>query len=237
MTLAPLVTPPLEPLSLEGIDCFVIPIAFGEMAGHGRARDAVREGFTRPADIDAAEVGPVERIFVPLWRIEGSSEAFHVGLTSMQRRTGGVQLLPTGGFKHLDRTVLVLARRNFPIDPSQRASIDLADARLAADLPVDELERVVPDVTREDAESVAHDRFRRMVAPSNALYAKIDVRIRSASMVWLPLYVVRYRYAGEATHGVPGEYHVAISARDGKLVSERRPPLLASLASRVRSLF
>lgn len=236
MVFAPLVTPPYEALSLEGIDCFVVPVAFGEMAGHGRARDAVRSGFTRPADIDKAELSPIERIFVPLWRIEGTSEAFHVGLTSIQRR-GGPSLMPTGGFKHLDRTVLVAARRNFPIDPSQHAAIDLADARPLADLPIDESERVVPDLPRVDAESEAHDRFRRLVAPSNALYAKIDVRIRTAALVWLPLYVVRYRYAGEANQGVPGEYHVAISARDGKLVSERRPPLLASLASRVRSFF
>jgi hypothetical protein len=236
MGFAPLVTPPHEPLALDGVDCFVVPVAFGEMAGHGRARDAVRGGFTRPADIDKAELGPVERIFVPLWRVEGSSEAFHVGLTSIQGQ-GRSRVLPTGGFRHLDRTVLVAARRNFPIDPSQHTAIDLADARPAADLPIDESERVVPDVPRASAESEAHDRFRRLVAPSNALYAKIDVRIRSASLVWLPLYVVRYRYAGEANQGVASEYHVAISARDGKQVSERRPPLLASLASRVRSLF
>jgi hypothetical protein len=236
MGFAPLVTPPHEPLPLEGIDCFVVPVAFGEMAGHGRARDAVREGFTRPADIDKAEVGPVERIFVPVWRIEGTSEAFHVGVTTIQRR-GGARLMPTGGYRHLDRTVLVAARRSFAIDPSHKAVIDLADARPVAELSIDQAERVVPDLPRADAEAEAHDRFRRLVAPSNALYAKIDVRIRTAALVWLPLYVVRYRYAGEANQGVPGEYHVAISARDGKLVSERRPPLLASLASRVRAFF
>ena len=237
MSFPPLVVPPAAPIALEGIDAFALPVTFGEMAGHGRARDAVREGFTKPADIDRAEVGPVERIAVPLWRIEGASESFHIGLGSATIGRGRPVVLPTGGFRHQDRAVLVPARRNFAIDPSGKANIELADGRPIADAPIDDAERVVPDVPRDEAEREAIDRFRRMVAPSRALYATIDVRIRSAALVWLPLYVVRYRYAGAANDGVAGEYHVAISARDGKLVSERRPPLLASLASRVRALF
>lgn len=237
MAFDPLVTPPSAPLSLEGIDAFVLPVTFGEMAGHGRARTAAREGVTKPADIARAEVSEPERIFVPLWRIEGASEAFHLGLASGTQGNGRRYVLPTGGFKHQDRAVLVPARRHFPIDPSAKAKIELNDARPLAEASIDERERVDPDVTRAAAEAEATDRLRRLVAPSNALYASIDVRIRSAALVWLPVYVVRYRYGGEANDGVPTEYHAAISGRDGALVSERRPPLLGSIASKLRSLF
>ena len=133
--------------------------------------------------------------------------------------------------------MLVLARRHYAIDPSAKAKLELRDAKALAEAPIDDRERVDPDVTRAEAEAEATDRFRRMVAPSNALYASIDVRIRSAALVWLPLYVVRYRYGGEANDGVLTEYHVAISGRDGALLSERRPPLLGSLASKLRSFF
>jgi hypothetical protein len=232
----PLVTPPAAPLSLEGVDAYVLPVTFGEMAGHGRARTAAREGLTKPADLDRSEYGEPERLFVPLWRIEGASESFHVGLTSAQG-SGRRVVLPTGGFRHQDRAILVIARRHFAMDPSQKAKLELRDARPLTELPIDDRERVEPDVTRAEAEAEATDRLRRMVAPQSALYASIDVRIRSAALVWLPVYVVRYRYAGEANDGVPTEYHVAISARDGALVSERRPPLLGSLASKLRSFF
>jgi hypothetical protein len=232
----PLVTPPRSPIALEGVDAYVLPVTFGVMAGHGRARTAAREGLTKPADFDRAEQGEPERVYVPLWRIEGASESFHVGLhgaTSNGRR----YVLPSGGFRHQDRAVLVLARRHFAIDPSAKATIDLADARPLASAPIDDGERVDPDVTRDEAEAEATDRLRRLVAPSSALYASIEVRIRSAALVFVPLYVVRYRYGGEANQGVIGEYHAAISARDGVLVSERRPPLLGSLASKLRALF
>lgn len=236
MAFDPLVTSPAAPLSLDGVDAYVLPVTFGEMAGHGRARTAAREGLTKPADLDRSEYGDPERLFVPLWRIEGASESFHVGLTSTHGN-GRRVVLPTGGFRHQDRAVLVLARRHFVIDPSQKAKLELRDAKRLAELPIEDHERLEPDVTRAEAEAEATDRLRRMVAPQSALYASIDVRIRSAALVWLPVYVVRYRYAGEANDGVPTEYHVAISARDGALVSERRPPLLGSLASKLRSFF
>lgn len=239
MPFDPLVTPPQAPLSLEGVDAFVLPVTFGEMAGHGRARTAATEAKTLPADIAKAEVSRPERLYVPLWRIEGTSESFHVGLTTTAPRGGRDRrlVLPTGGFRHQDRALLVLARRHFAIDPSEKAVVDLADARRYDEAPVGDAERVDPDVPRAEAEAEASERLRRLVAPSSALYASIDVRIRSASLVWLPVYVVRYRYAGEANGGIASEYHAAISARDGALVSERRPPLLGSIASKLRSLF
>lgn len=236
-TFPPLVTPPAAPLSLDGLEAYVLPITFGEMAGHGRARTAAREGLTKPADIARAEFGEVERVYVPLWRVEAAGESFHVGLSSMSRRDGRRMLLPNGGYRHADRAVHVLARRHFAIDPSRRVTFALSDARPFGEAPMPEGEVVQPDRTREEAEAEATDRVRRAIAPSSALYASIDVRIKAAVLVWLPLYVVRYRYAGEANDGIASEYHVAISARDGTLVSERRPPVLASLASKLRALF
>lgn len=235
--LRPLITPPAQPIAEPDRETFVVPATFGVMAGHGRARDAASRGWLRPADLDRAQLGPVERIFVPLWRFEGSVDGFHVGLTTYGRGNGRTGVLPTGGFRHHDGEVLVLARAMFPVDPSARVRIARADLVPIADAPIDDAERVVPDVPRERAEEEAENRLRRRGEPGHALYAKVDVRIRASALVYYPLYVVRYRYAGEATQGAEGVFHAAVSARSGELASESHPPALRALAGRFRRLF
>jgi hypothetical protein len=235
--LPPLVTAPAKPLDWPAAETFVVPATFGVMAGHGRAKDAVTRGLLRPADVDASKMGPVERVFVPLWRVEGSMDGFHVGLTSYSRGSGRGGVMPTGGFRHHDGDVLVLARSLFPVDPSAKVKIDRADLVQLSEHPIDDAERVVPDVDRETAEEEARLRFRRRGEPGHALYAKVDVRIKQTTLVYYPLYVVRYRYAGEATEGVEGVYHAAISARNGELASAHHPPALRAIAGKLRRLF
>lgn len=235
--LPPLITPAGKPIEQPAAETFVVPATFGEMAGHGRARDAVTRGWLRPADVDRARIGPVEKIFVPLWRIEGSVDGFHLGLTTVARREGRTGVMPTGGFRHHDGEVLVLARSLFSIDPTEHARVPRSDLVSIAEHPLDERERVPPDVDRATAEEEAQLRLKRRGQPNQALYAKIDVRIKNVALVYYPLYVVRYRYAGEATQGAEGVYHAAISARTGELVSSQHPPALRSLAGKLRRLF
>ena len=232
----PLVTPPSRPMAWDRATAFVVPASFGVMAGHGRARDAARSGWLKPADMDRAELSAPERVWIPLWRFETHVDGFHLGLTHV--RTGDrTRVLPTGGFRHRDDVVLVLARAHLAIDPSAKARIGRADL-----VPLDDEiaplgERIEPDITQHDAEEEARLRVRRAGQPQQALVAHVEVRIASSALVFLPVYVVRYRYAGEATKGATHEGHAAVSARDGTLVSSHHPPLLGSLASRLGRLF
>lgn len=236
-TFPPLATPSPRPIAWPEAETFVVPATFGTMAGHGRARDAVTRGWLRPADVDRARVGPVERLFVPLWRIEGSADGFHLGVATIPRGGGRSGIVPTGGFRHHDGELLVLARRHLAIDPSEKVRIATSDLAPIAEHPLDDAERIAPDVDRDEAEEEARARLRRRGEPGQALYAKVDVRIRSIALVYYPLYVVRYRYAGEATQGAEGVYHAAISARTGDLASAEHPPALRSVVGRLRRLF
>lgn len=234
--LSPLNPPPAQPITWAEAEAFAVPASFSEMSARGRARDAVRERWLRPADLDGAVFGPPERLWVPLWRVEGAADGFHLGLSTFSRGNGRVRVLPTGGFVHHDGSMLVLARAGCPYDPSAKATIERADARPLAEVAMQEPERVVPDVPKERAEEEARAKLRRLGEPRQALFASVEVRITSSQLVWLPMWIVRYRYAGEATGGAESEYHAGVSARTGKVVSERHPPAFASLASRLRRL-
>jgi hypothetical protein len=252
MGFAPLITPAAEPISDEG--AFVLPFTVGEMVGKGRAKDEVTRGFLRPRDIDTAEVSDVERIFVPLWRFEGSVDGFHVGLTVSRDRDGRRAMpLPTGGFRHQDGTLLVLARRGFPIDPSARAKFRgkgpinfddrLGIAQIAtkdlvplAGASLDGVPRVEPDLPLESAEKRARKILKRQGEPHSALYAKVDVELGDAMLCYYPLWVVRYRYRGEAVEGEE-TFFAAVSGTTGKVVASHHPSALKSLGGKLRGLF
>lgn len=234
--LSPLNPPPSSPIAWTEAEAFAVPASFSEMAARGRARDAVRERWLRPADLDGAVFGPPERLWVPLWRFEGSADGFHLALHHLSDARGRGRILPSGGFIHKDGSMLVLARGGCPYDPSSKATIERADVRPLVEVEIPEAEKVLPDVPKERAEEDARAKLRRLGQPSSALYAQVDVRITASQLVWLPMWIVRYRYKGEATGGAESEYHSAISARTGAVVSERHPPALASIASRLRRL-
>lgn len=255
MAFPPLITPAPEPIHDEG--AFVLPFTVREMVGKGRAKDEVKRGFLRPRDIDTAQLSDVERIFVPIWRFEGSVDGFHIGLGSTTVDRGRRSIpIPTGGFRHRDGTLLVLARRGFPIDPTARAKfrgksgelvglddalgitkIPTKDLVPIASAPLDPKERVEPDLPREEAEGRARKVLRREGEPSAALYAKVDVDIGDAMLCYYPLWVLRYRYGGEAVEGGEEIFYVAISGTTGKVVAAHHPSAIRSLGTKIRGLF
>lgn len=260
MSFPPLIHPPAQPLELPDDEVFVLPRTVGAMVGEGRARSAVREGFLRPADIDTAEIGPVERIWVPLWRVEGSADSLSIDLMETVERVRGPDAVilggpgkrppdsrrtrrtrrrvrPAGGFRHHDAAFAVPARRGFPIDPSPKVKIPRADLVPLSEHPIDAAERVLPDVPREQAEEDAKHRLRRRGEPRSALIAKVHVDVRDARLVHYPLYVVRYRYGGEAVEGGPSIFFVAVSGTSGKVVDSRHPSGWRSMGGRLRRFF
>ncbi len=229
--LGPIAREAVRPIAWSRSSALAVPASFSEMSGKGRARDAVKERWLRPADLDRATIAPPERVWIPLYRVEGSADGFHVGLRTSSAARG--RILPTGGFRHHDGVVLVPARAGLAIDVSERATLARGDLQPLEqiDPPTDEL--IEPDIEAAAAEDEARLRLRRRGEPHQALYASVEVTIRSVELAFLPVWVVRYRYAGEASEA-ESEYHAAISAHSGALVSERHPPVLGSIASRIK---
>ncbi|MFK7988927.1 MAG: hypothetical protein AB8I08_23115 [Sandaracinaceae bacterium] len=255
----PLVTAPANPLALEGLDVRVLPRSLGRMVGEGRVRDAVRARLLRPADLDPEEEGEVEALWIPLWRIEGSADGFGIGLVSRPGRRGpdvGVlggggkrpprsphggrrrgPLLPSGQVRHHDGVVRVLARSGHSIDPAAKAKLPLTELVPFTDEAVDLERTVMPDVPREAAEAIATHTLERRGRPGkDNLFSTVDVRLRGALLCFYPVYVLRYRYAGEAVDG-SGIFFAAVSGTTGKVVASHHPSAFKSAGSRLRSWF
>lgn len=263
MSFPPLITPPARPLDLDPAETFALPRSVGKMVGEGRARDAVTERALRPADLDAAEIGPVESIWIPVWRVKGSADSFSIDLVDTfetirrgpdavilggggkrppdSRRTGRTttrrRTRPAGGFRHHDGTMSILARRAFPIEPGLSLRMPESDLVLAGQARLDPTQTVLPDLPREEATDAAELVLRRKGEPSSALIAHVRTQIADARLVFYPLYVVRYRYGGEAADGGPSIYFAAVSGTTGKVVASRHPSALKSVASRLGRLF
>ena len=234
--LPPLALRAAHPVGWSAEATLAVPASFSEMAGKGRARDAVKARWLRPADLDRATVGPPQRLWIPLWRVEGAVDGFHVGLRA-SGSPGRARVLPTGGFRHEDAVVLVPARQGFPIDVSERAVVARGDLRPQLEVAPPDDEIVEADVSREAAEDEARLRLRRRGEPQQALYASVDVKIRAVDPVLYPVWGVRYLDAGEASGGTESEHYAAVSAHTGATVGERHPSVLGSIKSRLRALF
>jgi hypothetical protein len=254
----PLVTPPTQPLELDPAATFALPRTIGTMVGEGRARDAVLDRVLRPADLDPSALSPVEAIWVPFWRVKGSADSFSIDLVTTfetvrrgpdaivlggggrkppdSRRTGRTTrrgTRPVGGFMHHDGTLSILARRAFPIDPGLSLALPQADLVLAAEAKLDPTKTVLPDLPREDATTAAEHALRRRGEPSLALIAHVRTHIADARLVFYPLYVVRYRYAGEAVDGGASIFFAAVSGTTGKVVASHHPSGLKSAMGRL----
>lgn len=261
MSFPPLITPPTSPLELDDQEVFLLPRTIGTMVGEGRARDAVTEGVLRPADIESAEIGPIEAIWVPFWRIQGSVDAFSIDLretVDVVRRGKDVGVLggggqrppkaprghtttrrrtrPQGGFRHQDATLAILGRHGFPIDPGPKLKLSLSDLIPAAEGKLDAKTTVLPDTTEDEARETAEHTLRRRGQPNSALFASVNVTLRDARLCFYPLYVVRYRYGGEAVDG-SSIFFVAVSGTTGKVVASHHPGVLRSVGSRFKRLF
>lgn len=216
-------------------DWYVVPGAVPRAAAERTALADVHEGYLRPPDIHRAEQAPITLAQVPIWRVDVSVEGFHVGLSRTHERGS---LLPTGGVRHRDEIVLVLGRRLLPFDPTGKLEISPRELQPRPRGRVGEGEVIAPDVSRAEAEREASSRLRQKVEPSSALYSKFSAEVRSAQLVHYPLWVLRYRYSGEARKdAAPEECHVAVSARTGKIVSSHHPSALRSVAEKVKGWF
>jgi len=260
----PLVTPPALPLDLEEENASALPRTVGRMVGEGRVRDAIRERLLRPADLDSAEMSPVESIWIPVWRVKGSADSFSLDIVSTvetirefpdvgvlggggrrppdsRKRRGRTKTrrrtLPVGGFRHHDSTLAIVARRGFPIIPALGLKIPLADLVPAADAKLDPAATVLPDLPREDAAEAAEHALRRKGEPSRALFAQVTTNISDARLVFYPLYVQRYRYGGEAVEGGPSVFFAAVSGTTGKVVASHHPSAFKSVVGRLGRLF
>ncbi len=263
MSFEPLITPPAEPLDLSDLEAFVLPRTIGKMVGEGRARDAVTERALRPADLESAELGPVEAIWVPVWRIEGSADSFSIDIIRTidtirggpdaillggggrrppdsrrkTRRRSRSRARPVGGFRHHDGTLVIPARRGFPIVLGPRLAIPMADLVRAADRELDALATVLPDLPKDDAADAAERVLRRKGEPDSALFAHVRTHISDARLVFYPLYVARYRYGGEAVEGGASTFFAAVSGTTGKVVAGHHPSAWKSVVGRLGRLF
>ena len=231
----PLAAKPATPLDLSDVNVHYCRRSIGELVGHGRVRDAVRGGVLRPADMDKADVGEVESVWLPMWRFEGSVDGFHVSLGTTTRG-GRSRLTPRGGFQHKDRTQYILARSGFAIDPSAKMRVSRGDLLPRKDEVLDGL-CIEPDMERAAAQGRAELALKRDGQPSTALYAKVDVKIHDARLVFYPLYVLRYRYGGEAVEGGASMFFAALSGTSGKVVAAHHPSVFKSIGGKFRRLF
>ncbi len=217
-------------------------VSFSEAAEH--AKKAIVERTLRPADLgDDPERDVPRLVWTPFWRVDASVDGFHLGFSNV--RVGNVPL-PTGGTRHKDAVMLVCARRAFPYElalPSflsgvvgdkDPLEVDLAELESFGNYSPEGGERLDADVTREAAERDAIALLTRAIAPGNALYVDTKNRVRSSLFVRVPLYMVRYRYEGEARSRQGEEFYVVISGRTGKVVSAHHPSGVRAAAARVR---
>lgn len=236
--------PKLEnPLRIPEVDGYAVRARIGFAEAADLAKRAIVERTLRPADLGDPERDAPRLGWVPFWRVDASVDGFHLGLSGV--RVGNVPL-PTGGTKHKDAVLLVCARRAFPyelglptwlsgvVGDREPIELDLAELESLASYTPEGGELVDADVSREAAERDATTLLTRAIAPQSALYVDTKHRVRSALFVRVPLYVIRYRYEGEARARVGEEFFVVISGRTGKVVSAHHPSAARAAAARVR---
>lgn len=234
----PLAGPPAKRVTVLDGERFAMRVTVDRDVADRAARQRIQEGLLRPADSHVAEIESVRLAWIPLWRVEVEVDGMHLGLRALRDGRGATRgVLPTGGEVHAGDVGVVLARRLLPVDPSVGLKIEAHDLVPYAHAPRDEGEWIEADVAKDEAEHEVARALRKRVIPSKALYANLEVRVKSAALVHLPVWLRRYRYAGEAAGTRVEECHVAIHAGTGEVVSERHPAAWRSLAGRLRRVF
>jgi hypothetical protein len=216
-------------------------ISFSEAAEI--AKKAILDRTLAPADLGDPPRDVPKLAWTPFWRIDASVDGFHLGLSNV--RVGNIPI-PTGGTRHKDAVLLVCARRAFPYElalPSflsgvvsdhEPLEVDLAELESLSNYSPEGGERVDADVSRDAAERDALTLLARAISPNNALYVDTKNRVRSTLFLRIPLYMVRYRYEGEARSRQGEEFFVVISGRSGKIVAAHHPSGVRAAAARVR---
>lgn len=231
--------PPAKLVRVSDGEHFVVRATVPREEAERVARARIQEGLTRPADSHRAEIEGAHLVWIPLWRVDAAVDGFHLGIRESRDAKGALRaVLPTGGSQHRDEVRVVLGRRLLPVDPSAAVTLEARDLVPFRGNEPAEGEWIEADVARDEAEFEVGNALRRRARPARALYADYEVRVRSAALVHLPVWLRRYRYEGEATGaGRVEECHVAVHAGTGRVVSERHPPVWRALAGRVKRLF
>lgn len=235
----PIAPPPTAVVTVGPGEALVLPRKLSLDEGERRGREAIQEGLLRPADSHTADIEAAQLVWVPVWRVDVSADAFHVDVVPGAAKKGRLRLpLPVGGTTHRDGVELVGARKLLPFDITGSLALPLDRLAPRSVEAPGEGEELAPDVTREEAIAEATARARRAVQPTRAVYREVEARVRSVALCHVPVWLRRYRYAGEAARGgEPEACHVAISAFDGSVLSEHHPSAVRSLAGRVKRLF
>ncbi len=238
---APLVTRLDKPVQVENDLRFAMPTSIDEAMAQRLLDARVRNRFTRPADIDhAAFFEKPTLVHLPVWRANVHAEGFHIGVSTVSipsARNRHVPLpVPTGGTDNRDVVVVTSARRFFAFEVApmivvpQDKLVPIAHASLTGIV-------AEPDVPKEQAEQECAHRVRAAMRPANAIYARAETEVRSMALVLVPLWVMRYRYDGEAVPGLAEEFHVLIDGTWGRVLSEKHPSGFRSVLAKAKRLF
>lgn len=238
---APLVTRLEKPVQVDPDLRFAMPTTLDESAAKRLLDARARDRFTRPADIDrAAHFERPTLVHLPVWRANVHAEGFHVGVSTVSipsARNRHVPIpIPTGGTDNRDVVVVTSARRFFAYEVAPM--IVVPQEKLVpyghAELPGQIAE---PDVPKEQAEQECAHRVKAAMRPANAIYARAETDVRSMALVYAPLWVMRYRYDGEAVPGLAEEFHVIVDGTWGRLLSEKHPSGFRSVLAKAKRLF
>jgi hypothetical protein len=233
----PVAGPPSKTVTARDGERFLVPPTLSAEDAEDLARRRIQEGLARPADSHRAEIESAHLVWVPLWRVDAAVDGHHFALRALRDKQGGLRaVLPTGGARHHDEVRVILARHLLPVDPSPRVTLDPTELTPFAGVIPAEGEWIDADVARDEAEFEVARALRQRVRPARAIYADYEVRVRSAALVHLAVWLRRYRYEGEAAGGRVDECHVALHGRTGQVVSERHPAVWRALAGRLTRL-
>jgi len=243
---SPLFPPVPRPASSAGAEKVVLRCVLSDLDAEAVSKEAIFGRKLSPADIDSATVEPARLLSVPFYRIDVSVDGYHFGLSSASIAVGRARLpIPTGGSRHKDAAVIVVARSSFPYEARIPAwlqgvvgepPLEIAAHELTDRVDTVEGESVDADLGRQDAERAAVRLLVRSVAPTNAFYVKYEPRVVSTTYVRYPIYWTRYAYDGEAKRHTGETFYVAVSGRNGKVVSAHHPSGLRAAAARFRRL-
>jgi hypothetical protein len=215
----------------------------GAEEGAALARARIQSGIVRPADSHRADMEPAVLVWVALWRVvvreEPVPQVVRDGETAFGRYAAAQGAAP--GVAARTRGVVLPARRGLSFDPSARAEIPAEALHPLTAWAPDGAEQLSPDVAQDVAMAEAGRLVRGggvlgKVAGVAGLSPAVVARVESAQLVWYPLWLRRYRYEGEASGGRVEACHVAVSAWDRRVVSERHPAAWRALAGRVSRL-
>jgi hypothetical protein len=243
---SPLFPPVPRPASAAGAEKVILRCILSDLDAEAVTKEAIYGRKLSPADIEKADIEPARLLSVPFYRIEVSVDGWHFGLSGGSVGVGNSRIpIPTGGVRHKDAAIVVVARSSFPYEARVPAWIQSVVGEPPLEIATHELldrdgapegETVDADLGRDDAERAAVRLLVRSVAPTNALYVKYEPKIAATTYVRYPVYWSTYTYDGEAKRHTGERFYVAVSGRNGKVIAAHHPSGLRAAAARFRRL-